>query len=675
MKRFFSLLALLVMILTTGGYVYAGDVYTLSFPNLDKNYTESTAGYFTVNNTGNNNNAKYWCTFNGVKYNCGMKMNKGTISFTSTSNAKLTIVQAYEGKEGTTKKEPGYNPILDNTEITKDKFSTTNCDGCRFVEIDIKAGSHVITSTKEIGIAYVQVEYTGSSMTQLTEPTIDFNNETGSVTISQTEKKDVYYTTDGTDPSADNGTKYESAFTVEDGTTIKAIAIGDGTTTINSKVASCYALLKTVTIQKPVITSVNGTVAISCATPGTTFKYSVNGGDLQDYSYPFTLTEDGTVKVVASRENCTDVEGDEVNVTAVKNTVATKTIVLDWNKFDLTDYVKGTSNSVLNGKTGTDAEGYSIELNNNEKNWSALNKMTIDGTEYQSIKLSNGAENILHMPEGVKASRITFYSVINSTDNNTVCGWQNVNGAQEYKSIPMGALTKYPNADTEYDVRVYPLNNATDKISFTNAGLQMAFVIALDIVDETPATKKVEINSESGLISFSSTQAYTLPEGLTAYTATCDGSKVTLNKVEDGIVAANQGVVLEGTPNVTYTLNATDAEGTTEWTKNELKNTAANTYTTGADETDVYVLICNSNNKGQFARLNAKQTIPVGKAYLKVVGSNAKSLSVGFGDDTTGINTIEAAQGTQNACYNLNGQRISKPAKGLYIMNGKKFVK
>lgn len=652
------------MIVTTGGYVHAGDVYTLSFPNLDLKYTESTAGYFTVNNTGNNNNAKYWCTFNGVKYNCGMKMNKGTISFTSTSSAKLTIVQAYDGKEGATKKEPGYNPILDGTEITKDKFSTTNCEGCRFVEIDIKAGSHVITSTKEIGIAYVQVEYTGSSMTQLTEPTIDFNNETGFVTISQTEKKDVYYTTDGTDPSTDNGTKYVSAFTVEDGTTVKAIAIGDGTTTINSKVASYYALLKTVTIQKPVITSVNGTVAISCATPGTTFKYSVNGGEQQDYSYPFTLTEDGIVKAQALRDNCTTVESDEVSVTTVKSN-SNKQIVLDMSKF-----VEDQKPTIV-GKD--EAEGITMSMSSDYQTMSKA--VTLNGTALNAIKLSAGKVNTLTLPEGMKADRITFYSVANYPDEGKVTGFSDVNGEQEYTSIPMGA---YKTADGKFastpDVRVYPLDNAST-IKFTLAGIQIGVVIALDIVDETPATKKVEINSESGLISFSSTQAYTLPDGLTAYTATCDGSKVTLNKVEDGIVAANQGVVLEGTPNVTYTLNATDAEGTTEWTKNELKNTAANTYTTGADETDVYVLICNSNNKGQFARLNANQTIPVGKAYLKVVGSNAKSLSVGFGDDTTGINTIEAAQGTQNACYNLNGQRISKPAKGLYIMNGKKFVK
>ena len=189
------------------------------------------------------------------------------------------------------------------------------------------------------------------------------------------------------------------------------------------------------------------------------------------------------------------------------------------------------------------------------------------------------------------------------------------------------------------------------------------------------STADIKVTSKSGLMTFSSTQAYKLPEGLTAYTATCDGSNVTLNKVEDGIVAANQGVILGGTYDQTYTLTATTDEGTTDWTKNELKNTAAEAYTIAAEETNVYVLICNSNNKGQFARLNGGQTIPVGKAYLALAGTTeAKTLSLSFGGETTGINTVETVNAENNAYYTLSGQKTLKPAKGLYIHNGKKYI-
>ena len=669
MKRFFSLLALLVAVVTMGGYVYAGDVYTASF---NGSLTSNLENYFTVVDPKVNYNLKYKGTYDGITFDKGgLKLQSATkVNFTTTAKAKITVVQSTSANSGNL-------VALDGTALSGRTDDAANTVGVYVVE-DVEAGSHTIARAKsECGILYIKVEYIGSEMTQLKEPKIDFNNETGLVTISQAENKDVYYTTDGTDPSADNGTKYENAFTVEDGTTVKAIAIGDGTTTINSQITSYYALLKTVTIQKPEIATSNGTVAISCATPGVTFKYSVNGGELQDYSYAFTLTEDATVKAQAIRENCTTVESDEVSVTSVKNSVATKTIMLDWNKFDLTDYVKGTSNSVLNGKTGTDAEGYSIELNNNEKNWSAFNKMTIDGTEYQSIKLSNGAENILHMPEGVKASRITFYSVINSTDNNTVCGWQNVNGAQEYTSIPMGALTKYPNADTEYDVRVYPLNNATDKISFTNAGIQMAFVIALDIVDEPAATTTDITIGNAKMATYSNTSAWEIPAGVQAYTAKYADNKIKLTEVT-GTVPANKGVVLYGNAG-TYTANLTTTTATLA--DNDLVSTADAAYTVVDNTT--YALVAEKDAQGNktgkicFGRLEEGSTVAQGKAYLTISDSSAaKQLSIDLSGETTGINTVENATETQNdVYYTLGGQRTVKPLKGLYIHNGKKYMK
>lgn len=179
--------------------------------------------------------------------------------------------------------------------------------------------------------------------------------------------------------------------------------------------------------------------------------------------------------------------------------------------------------------------------------------------------------------------------------------------------------------------------------------------------------------SAAGMGTFSSTTTYELPEGLTAYTATCDGSKVTLTKVEDGIVAANQGVVLSGEKNGKYTLTPSTKESATDWTKNELKNTASKEYTTAADDQSTYVLIANNNGNGQFARLNGGQTIPVGKAYLTVEGNDAKTLSLSFGE-TNGINAVENNAEQNGAYYTLSGQKTMKPVKGLYIHNGKKYI-
>ena len=59
-------------------------------------------------------------------------------------------------------------------------------------------------------------------------------------------------------------------------------------------------------------------------------------------------------------------------------------------------------------------------------------------------------------------------------------------------------------------------------------------------------------------------------------------------------------------------------------------------------------------------------------------GSDSRGLSISFDDDeTTGITTVEKTDNTDNAAqkvYNLNGQRIMNPTKGLYIVNGKKVI-
>ena len=45
-------------------------------------------------------------------------------------------------------------------------------------------------------------------------------------------------------------------------------------------------------------------------------------------------------------------------------------------------------------------------------------------------------------------------------------------------------------------------------------------------------------------------------------------------------------------------------------------------------------------------------------------------------DDETGIRAIDNGQRTMDnpAIYNLNGQRVSRPGKGMYIVNGKKMI-
>ncbi len=303
-------------------------------------------------------------------------------------------------------------------------------------------------------------------------------------------------------------------------------------------------------------------------------------------------------------------------------------------------------------------------MNKANKTYGYYNDLTINGNTYKTIKLSNGAENILKMPEGIKANRITIYSIINAENDSKVSGWKNVNGDQEYTKIPMGA---YQGSGTDYDVRVYSLNNVTSQISFTNVGTQLGFVVALDIVDESEATADITIG-ENKMATYCNASAWTVPSEFEVYTAKYADSKVKLTKVEEGkVIKAGAGVVLYGEAK-TYTVNLSTETG------EELDNSLVGVTTdTKMDNETTYVLVKGTSGVC-FGKLASGQTVTAGKAYLTINDADAaKTLSVDFG--TTGINAVDNANDTVNgAYYTLSGQRTVKPVKGMYIHNGKKYI-
>ena len=84
-------------------------------------------------------------------------------------------------------------------------------------------------------------------------------------------------------------------------------------------------------------------------------------------------------------------------------------------------------------------------------------------------------------------------------------------------------------------------------------------------------------------------------------------------------------------------------------------------------------------SQAQQFKLENKLTIGVHKAYININVPAGAKLSLLFGDDeTTGIEEVSPAGNTtpetDNTYHNLNGQRVCKPAKGIYIHNGKKVT-
>ena len=68
-------------------------------------------------------------------------------------------------------------------------------------------------------------------------------------------------------------------------------------------------------------------------------------------------------------------------------------------------------------------------------------------------------------------------------------------------------------------------------------------------------------------------------------------------------------------------------------------------------------------------------TLQSGKAYLAIATGAARTLSIEFNDDLTGISEIRGEkEGLNGDFFDLQGRKVAQPTKGLYIVNGKKVV-
>ena len=133
-----------------------------------------------------------------------------------------------------------------------------------------------------------------------------------------------------------------------------------------------------------------------------------------------------------------------------------------------------------------------------------------------------------------------------------------------------------------------------------------------------------------------------------------------------GTVPANTPLLLEG---VTTDV-PTAASSSTDVSSNLLK--AGGAEVSPEDGKTKYALSV-EGGVATFKKIVAATTIPAGKAYLEFAEEIAAP-SLSFGG-TTGIGSIDNGQLTiDNVVYNLAGQRVAQPTKGLYIVNGKKVI-
>ena len=153
------------------------------------------------------------------------------------------------------------------------------------------------------------------------------------------------------------------------------------------------------------------------------------------------------------------------------------------------------------------------------------------------------------------------------------------------------------------------------------------------------------------------------------YATSASAGTVVMTEVT-GTAAANEGLFLQKTgedPTIPVVSSGTTLTG------NLLKpTTGGNIYDSDKAQ---YVFAKQSEELG-FYKVIGSLSPASGKAYLEVNSAIAASrLRFVFEDEeTTGIMSTERKTQADRSFYNLSGQRVTQPRRGLYIVGGKKVI-
>ena len=218
-------------------------------------------------------------------------------------------------------------------------------------------------------------------------------------------------------------------------------------------------------------------------------------------------------------------------------------------------------------------------------------------------------------------------------------------------------------------------SNKTGNLSVTNNGIYKG----------TSATEPNAIRaavSSVGYATFSCTKDVdfsTLTSTVKAKKAAVDSNgKITYTEVST--VPAGEGVLLESVSGDAVSLDVPVATSTPSANEGNQFVAIDETFQLAQSSESGYTnfILSKVDNVLGFYKVNSSGSwCAAGTAYLKVANSSVPSARGFFPiwDDATSIKAIQQEQTLTGEAYNLAGQRVTNPTKGLYIVNGKKIIK
>lgn len=376
-------------------------------------------------------------------------------------------------------------------------------------------------------------------------------------------------------------------------------------------------------------------------------------------------------------------EVSEAEITTAKNNFANiySTISTDQIKEQVGYYSQALIEEVKNkiNNAADDKTAY-----NAVKSFGQLINLPVDGKVYNLYALQ--ADGTKNYPGGAEGKWVAQkldgvnYNFVNITADKD--GLRNKhNDAAKYvvstqKRVNFGALTL--NISTTANYLCVNKNGIVDRLSFGSNSYgdekwstDFMFEEATDYAGH-PVTFTASTDGKA-YATLNLPFATTIPAGVTAYKkvdGTASSVKLEVYILENEFLPANTPVLLQANEAGVKTF-APAAYVAQENTGFSGTLAAAN-----VSAENVYIL-AKDGEAVKFCKLSATSNkVNANKAYLTLTAAAANALNFDFGGVATGIENAVADKANNAPIYDLSGRRVMNAVKGgIYIQNGKKFVK
>jgi hypothetical protein len=471
------------------------------------------------------------------------------------------------------------------------------------------------------------------------------------VTITTTtEGATIYYTTDGTNPTTTSNV-YSAAITIDAAKTIKAFAVKAGHPDSDVATASYTIAIPCAT---PTFSVESGEVSkgtkvtISTETDGATIYYTTNGSapttSSTAYSGAITINSATTLKAIAVKDGMVNSEVATADYTI--RDYATLPFSFNSGKTSLED----TSGLTHNG-LGSD--------------YSTTNtKLKFDSTgDYVILKIAETPGKLSFTLKGNGMSGTYKFSVLqsaNGTDYSVLEEYDAVGGSEFSQTLNPASTTRY--------IKWIYTTKASGNVGLGNINLDLP-----GPADPTTSGEETYLTTSDNMAGwrafYHASKNYSVDANTKVYVADADpvGTTITLTAIEG--IPAGEAVILHTSSSAdNYKMTLTEKPENTysyDGTNKLLWKTTA--------VSNVYRLGYGASGVGFYPYSGTPAS---GAVILNVSSaSGARELTIDIDDDVTGISTMHNSQCIMNNdFYNLAGQRVAQPTKGLYIVNGRKVI-